>query len=166
MKLHLDIKTLIFISLTASTTFMFLSHPISLMLLIIFQTMAVCLMAWLMISSSYLSYILFLIFMGGLMVLFIYISSLASNEKFSLNYNNSVYIMALIYFWLIFLFYYTDEQLSFLSCSESTGMIFKIFSLSLSTPSIMTFLYLFLTLIVAVKLTSYIEGPMRSKTNT
>merc|ERR1712198_806681 len=60
-----------------------LSHPLAIGLALLSQTILICLITGLSSSSFWFSYILFLIFLGGILVLFIYVTSLASNEMFT-----------------------------------------------------------------------------------
>lgn len=60
-----------------------INHPIMLMLAILAQVTLSAVTLYLTNPTSWASLILFLIYVGGLIVLFIYITSLASNEKFS-----------------------------------------------------------------------------------
>nr|ADD62154.1 NADH dehydrogenase subunit 6 [Takobia yixiani] len=69
-----------------SLFFMFLSHPVSMGLTLIMHALLVGVTAGLLSGSLWFSYILFLVFLGGVLVLYIYMTSLASNEKFSTNF--------------------------------------------------------------------------------
>jgi len=76
-------------------------HPVIILILILIQSTILCLIIWIYLNSSWLSYILFLIFLGGLIVLFMYITRLASNEKFELrltNLNQAIIVRVLINF--------------------------------------------------------------------
>lgn len=59
------------------------TNPITMVIIIVVQSLLICLILFMSMSMSWYSYILFLIFMGGLIVLFIYICRIASNEIFS-----------------------------------------------------------------------------------
>nr|YP_001798490.1 NADH dehydrogenase subunit 6 [Orchesella villosa]ABS57588.1 NADH dehydrogenase subunit 6 [Orchesella villosa] len=151
------------LSATISMTLMMMSHPISILVLILIQTMNMCLIIWVKMSTSWLSYILFLIFLGGLMVLFMYITSLASNEKFELNVNSSYNMVVGMSFFFIITF--TTLFFDKIKTAENIT-IMKQASMLFSTPMFtITFLimtYLLMTLIIAVKITSKFEGPLRS----
>lgn len=51
-------------------------------LILLIQTFLICLISGIILKSFWFSYIIFLIFLGGLLILFSYILSLASNEIF------------------------------------------------------------------------------------
>nr|QPN49473.1 NADH dehydrogenase subunit 6 [Lycorma delicatula]QPN49486.1 NADH dehydrogenase subunit 6 [Lycorma delicatula]QPN49499.1 NADH dehydrogenase subunit 6 [Lycorma delicatula]QPN49512.1 NADH dehydrogenase subunit 6 [Lycorma delicatula]QPN49525.1 NADH dehydrogenase subunit 6 [Lycorma delicatula] len=59
-----------------------LKHPMSLGSMMIFQTALMCSNNSMTIKSSWYLYIMFLTTVGGLMIMFMYMSSIASNEKF------------------------------------------------------------------------------------
>jgi NADH-ubiquinone oxidoreductase chain 6 len=54
-------------------------------LVLLIQTLIVALLTGVLASSFWFSYILFLVFLGGMLVLFIYVTRLASNEMFSIS---------------------------------------------------------------------------------
>merc|ERR1712121_349705 len=123
------------------------------------------------------SYILFLIFLGGILVLFIYITSLASNEIF----NTSISIITFIFirmFIILLLTIITDnsiltqlnyfkipivfKELPHISDISLVSMIYNSTNLNLT---IFIVFYLFLTLIVVVKITNIFFGPLRLSIN-
>jgi NADH-ubiquinone oxidoreductase chain 6 len=66
--------------------FIVLNHPISLGLVLIAHTLLISVVTGVVGGHFWFSYILFLVFLGGVLVLFIYITSLASNEKFTFDW--------------------------------------------------------------------------------
>lgn len=60
-------------------------HPLSAGLVLLIQTTLVAVASGTLNKTFWFSYILFLIFLGGILVLFIYVASLASNEQFSID---------------------------------------------------------------------------------
>lgn len=156
------IKLFIFISIALSLTFIGGSHPVRLIIIILAQTITLCLLIWTFNKIRWFSYILFLIFLGGLMVLFIYISSLASNEIFSLNLKRTIstYFYSTIILTIILITLVNQTKTQEFSSPEKRFRI--IFSYSIALPTITTIIYLLLTLIVVVKITSKYEGPLRN----
>nr|UXW88440.1 NADH dehydrogenase subunit 6 [Henosepilachna vigintioctomaculata] len=71
--------------MTFSLILIFLKHPLSLGFFILIQTILISMMMGMFYNFWY-SYILFLIMIGGLLILFIYMTSIASNEKFKSNF--------------------------------------------------------------------------------
>lgn len=76
--------------------FISLSHPIALGLSLIIHTLLVRAATGLAGGHYWFSYILFLVFLGGVLVLFIYITSLASNEKFSVGWGTIIAVSGLV----------------------------------------------------------------------
>lgn len=63
-----------------------LSSPLSIGLCLLLLTLFIALTAGLMYAKLWLSYILVLVFLGGLLVIFIYVALVASNEQFYLSW--------------------------------------------------------------------------------
>ncbi len=126
--------------------------------------------------SFWFSYILFLIFLGGILVLFIYVTSLASNEMFK---PSIVYILTIIMISSIgTLFLFLDPIIlmqntlikirSFIKaffCSRDIELISTIYRRSNMNLTIFIVFYLLLTLIVVVKVTGNFFGPLRLSVN-
>nr|YP_009753987.1 NADH dehydrogenase subunit 6 [Oeneis urda]QIT06527.1 NADH dehydrogenase subunit 6 [Oeneis urda] len=160
------------------TIFMFfVNHPISMGLLILIQTLLICLLLGMLINSYWFSYILFLVFLGGLLVLFIYVSSIASNElmNFSLinKFNFTIPIMILLITILLknnlnWLNLSLNEDMNnfintfLFSYNENNINLFKLYNEQTYLLMIMMIIYLFITLIAVVKITNIFFGPLRS----
>uniref|UniRef100_A0AAU7BAG8 NADH-ubiquinone oxidoreductase chain 6 n=1 Tax=Maotoweta virescens TaxID=3073469 RepID=A0AAU7BAG8_9ORTH len=167
--------TTLLMTLMLNITFMMSTHPMMMMFMIILQTLLICLLTGFITQSFWFSYILFLVFLGGMLVLFIYITSLASNELF---YIQIKHFIALICLSLIFLFFFIDPFLLLPSSlnndmsmlnenniiySEMNFSLNKLFNESTNIITLMLVLYLFLTLIMVVKITNIFQGPLRQK---
>lgn len=141
-------------------------------LALIFQTLIICLSCGYSSKITWLSYILFLIFLGATLVLFIYVASLASDEIFRLSYRISAVIIApfllrtplIIKDELVFSLK-LNRELSSMTKSEATvNPILNLRIIYNPTTCFLTafvILYLLLTLIVVVKLRSSFSGPLR-----
>nr|AYN73205.1 NADH dehydrogenase subunit 6 [Pollostacris sp. OR322] len=154
--------------------FMSLNHPMSMVLFIIIQTLLTGLMTGTIMESFWLSYILFLTFLGGMLVLFIYIASIASNELFQ---PKSMIMMIALITWTTFMiiFVFLDKMMfiDFFKNSETLNLnkltSLQEMSISLNklynNPSfiitMMMMIYLFLTLLAVVKITNINQGPIR-----
>lgn len=117
-------------------------------------------------------------FVGGILILFIYISSLASNEKinfslkplikFILFLNLSVIIILCIdKFYLINWFFNQETNLNLLSflIPENYLSLSQIYNPPNNIIILVLINYLLLTLIIVVKLTNSFIGPLRPKNN-
>nr|YP_010827583.1 NADH dehydrogenase subunit 6 [Galinthias amoena]WFD61179.1 NADH dehydrogenase subunit 6 [Galinthias amoena] len=160
---------LLSISIMLSIIFIFLNHPLSMGLILFLQTISLCLISGFMSLSFWFSYILLLIYLGGMLVLFMYITSLASNEMFY--YSNKI-LFTIILFPLILLFLYimnfNYSMNSYENMENSSSMqiisnnfLLKMYNQPTNMMTIMIASYLFLTLIAVVKIINIYKGPLR-----
>nr|UDP56664.1 NADH dehydrogenase subunit 6 [Antheraea formosana] len=155
-----------------------LNHPLSMGLMILTQTLLTCLLSGMMIKTYWFSYILFLTFLGGLLVLFIYVSSIASNELFSFNFNMKLYFFFSIFMMFIFMILFYNN-LKWMNFNINNSEMFNFFNMIMffnenkinlnklynNQSSLLTYLliiYLFIALIAMVKITNIFYGPLRS----
>nr|QWT29592.1 NADH dehydrogenase subunit 6 [Abraxas latifasciata] len=158
-----------------------MNHPLSIGLMILLQTLLMCLISGMLIKTYWFSYILFLTFLGGLLVLFIYVSSIASNEMFKLNFNMKMYFLMIFNFFIIvqIYLYFFNENLNWLNMSnninDNDNLMFMTFFNNENKISLnklynnhfymlmfMLVIYLFISLIAIVKITNIFYGPLRS----
>lgn len=121
-----------------------------------------CIIIWTIIKTRWFSFILFLIFLGGLMVLFVYVVRLAANEKFELNLEE----IKKLTMWLIIALLVTFLSSFFTKIFEFNSFnlyeqAIIIFSGEIMIIILLIIAYLLFTLIVAVKISSKYEGPLR-----
>nr|QTZ19004.1 NADH dehydrogenase subunit 6 [Manota sp. WQY001] len=165
--------------LMLSFIFTQMMHPLSMGLILLIQTFIICLMMGLMMKTFWFSYILFLIFLGGMLILFMYVTSLTSNEMFSMS-KNLIFIFMLIFMYLLIILYIKDymntsminnnetinmKNLSNLIYNTNYNNLIKLYNFPMNFLTIMLIFYLFLTLIVAVKITNFFYGPLRPMFN-
>ena len=164
--------TLITIPTIITLSFLFtrLTHPLSLGITLLLQTVFISLTVGISTYSFWFSYILFIIFLGGILVLFIYVASLASNEIFSFSLFTFFSYRRVILFSSILLSF-LDPLISPGLSSLPTSSV----STLLSTPSVVRWIYnspsisftlfiisyLLLTLLVVVKIVNLFKGPLR-----
>ena len=164
--------TLLFIPsiLMLSLLFTRLTHPLSIGLTLLIQTVLISLTTGLATYSYWFSYILFIIFLGGILVLFIYVTSLASNEPFSFFFSTFGFILAFLLFILplsylsrrLFNLNITHSPLSSLSSNISNIFIIRwIYRSNLILFTLFIIIYLLLTLVVVVKISNLFKGPLR-----
>nr|YP_009489631.1 NADH dehydrogenase subunit 6 [Mimoides lysithous]SPP23534.1 NADH dehydrogenase subunit 6 [Mimoides lysithous] len=164
-----------------SLLMLFINHPLSMGFMILIQTMLTCLLSGMLINSYWFSYILFLVFLGGLLVLFIYVSSIASNEMFQPNFIMKFLFFLLLFFSLIFslLFMFNLNWLNFFFNDEMNNMmnyyiffnnenkinLSKLYNNQIYMLMMMLIIYLFITLVSVVKITNIFFGPLRTMMN-
>nr|URX53665.1 NADH dehydrogenase subunit 6 [Bifiditermes nr. madagascariensis] len=159
-------KTLMVISTLMSATFTQMIHPLAMGIMLLSQTVMMCLISGLMHQMFWFQYILFMVFVGGMLVLFIYVASLASNEMFSLSTTTILTMMMLMSTLMMIKDWTTTngQDLTPLNSpmdNEITTMTEKMFNLPEGNLTILMALYLLMTLIVVVKITNVSKGPLR-----
>nr|UQJ75206.1 NADH dehydrogenase subunit 6 [Kalotermes flavicollis]URH16486.1 NADH dehydrogenase subunit 6 [Kalotermes flavicollis] len=160
MKMMMTASTLLSIMFTQ------MNHPLAMGLMLLMQTMLMCLISGLMHQSFWFQYILFMVFVGGMLVLFIYVTSLASNEMLSLSTKMMVLTMPAAIIMITLKDWTTlnnKEMTNYetMLMNEVTTMTSKLYNQPTGTMTILAALYLFLTLIVVVKITNISKGPLR-----
>nr|YP_009537854.1 NADH dehydrogenase subunit 6 [Limenitis glorifica]AYN60571.1 NADH dehydrogenase subunit 6 [Limenitis glorifica] len=158
----------------------FINHPLAMGILILIQTLFTCLISGMLINTYWFSYILFLIFLGGLLVLFIYVSSVASNELFKIHFIEKfsyIYIIFIMIFSILYKnnliwmnFSFNDEMINFFNSNlffnnEYNFNLSKLYNNQNYFLMMMLIIYLFITLIAIVKITNIFFGPLRSFNN-
>nr|UGN61651.1 NADH dehydrogenase subunit 6 [Cryptocercus wolongensis] len=155
-------------SITLSMMFTQMNHPLAMGMMLLIQTILVCLMSGMMSQSFWFAYIMFLIFIGGMLVLFIYVTSLASNEMLTLS--TKMLITSMISMMLLLLTMknwmkinnsetMTNEELNL--NNENQTQLNKLYNKPNGKMTIMLASYLFLALITVVKITNITKGPLR-----
>nr|UBU97865.1 NADH dehydrogenase subunit 6 [Gryllus bimaculatus] len=159
--------------LMINTLFIMMSHPLAITLLIIIQTMMICITTGSISYSFWFSYILFLIFLGGMLVLFIYITSLASNEMFQLPVKTMIINFMMSITIILTMSYMFNHMLSFhmymndsftnkiINITMENNNLNQLYNYPNFIMTIITIMYLLITLIIIVKITSFQEGPLR-----
>nr|YP_010132039.1 NADH dehydrogenase subunit 6 [Periscepsia handlirschi]QQD89773.1 NADH dehydrogenase subunit 6 [Periscepsia handlirschi] len=158
--------------------FMFMKHPMTMGLTLLIQTLLICLYSGLITKSFWFSYILFLIFIGGMLVLFIYMTSLASNEMFSFSLKLMIYCL-IMFSILTFILFMIDKNMwmhfknlelksiynlnSYLT--ENSLTLNKLYNYPNNFLTILLMNYLLITLIAVVKITKLFKGPLRPMFN-
>nr|QRW36355.1 NADH dehydrogenase subunit 6 [Hydroporus sp. IBE<ESP> AN585] len=169
--------TIIFLNLMFSMIFLFMNHPMSMGLILMVQTILIVLITGLYSYSFWFSYILFLIMIGGMLILFMYMTSLASNEKFKISKNIIIIMMMMMLILIIsynndsLLLEYINKNSNFMESLNNLMMLKNENSLSLymlyNNPNflinILMINYLLITLIAVIKITKSNNGPLRQK---
>nr|UEK25922.1 NADH dehydrogenase subunit 6 [Hemigrapsus takanoi] len=155
--------------LVFSLLFTQLSHPLAMGLMLFIQTVLISITIGIFNFSFWFSYILFLVFLGGMLVLFIYVASLASNESFSFSLLSFLFFLSITSM-LTFFLAWLDPFITSLNSSTSSSLTYFI-----STPFIINWVYntpsmvftifivsyLLLMLIIVVKIVNLFKGPLR-----
>nr|QRZ60672.1 NADH dehydrogenase subunit 6 [Prosthiochaeta sp. CAU WL-2019511] len=155
--------------------FIQMNHPLAMGLMLLLQTLMVCLMTGLINKSFWFAYILFLVFLGGMLVLFIYVTSLASNEMFSMSMKTTttaISVFLILMIMSLFIdkpsmasFYMNHEMEPIFNLSyylkENTLNLKSLYNYPNNIITTMLMNYLLVTLIAVVKITKMFYGPLR-----
>lgn len=145
-------------------------HPIYILILIIIYRGIIC---FIISSWSYnfmYSIILFLIIVRGILIIFLYFSSLISNDqtKFTINFPLILrfFLNIIIFIYIIKYFNYTNYNFNEILTSFSLNNnifnnIFHIFSYPYSNITLICILYLLLTLFTIIKICSIKTSTLR-----
>nr|APX40535.1 NADH dehydrogenase subunit 6 [Chaetocnema tibialis] len=145
-----------------------IKHPLTYGLILLIQTILTSLLTGMMMMNFWYSYILFLIMIGGMLILFIYMTSIASNEKFKTNMSmfTIIIIFMLLMMMILILDDYYNLKLKSIMTYKMNNFMWS-FSKYFKFPSyflmLLMMIYLFITLILAVKMTNLSYGPLRQK---
>nr|AVJ52588.1 NADH dehydrogenase subunit 6 [Orsilochides guttata] len=149
-----------------AVTFLWLKHPLSMGFILILQTIIIAMVAGMMMSNFFFSYIIMIIMLSGALVLFIYMSSVASNEKFKTPVTMMITFnfMFLLSMAIINKIMELNEYPLNSNFSPSTMTLAKLFNNMSSYLTISVIFYLLLTMIIVSFIASSKEGPLRMKT--
>nr|YP_010983163.1 NADH dehydrogenase subunit 6 [Fulgoraria rupestris rupestris]WOJ51895.1 NADH dehydrogenase subunit 6 [Fulgoraria rupestris rupestris] len=143
-----------------------MTQPLSLGLVIILSTLLMCIIASMTLSAWY-SYILFLIYVGGLLVMFAYVAALSPNVLFG-SVNMMLVFLVLIMPLSLFLYFYPFIDLSFMCTNELFMKLkfMKTYSMEMVSPHMISILIglatiLLVTLVVVVKICYYHHASLR-----
>nr|YP_009020002.1 NADH dehydrogenase subunit 6 [Adelphocoris fasciaticollis]AHK09967.1 NADH dehydrogenase subunit 6 [Adelphocoris fasciaticollis]AHL44278.1 NADH dehydrogenase subunit 6 [Adelphocoris suturalis]ANT45781.1 NADH dehydrogenase subunit 6 [Adelphocoris fasciaticollis]ANT45807.1 NADH dehydrogenase subunit 6 [Adelphocoris suturalis] len=159
--------TITFMMLTINMMMIYMKHPLSMGMMLILQTMLMSMLTGLM-NSFWMSYILLISMLSGALVLFIYMSSVASNEKFMNKKWMWMFAMTMLMMSLLFLFlekkmiiknnYFSMEMMN-----NDIYPLNKMFNMENMIMIMFLIMYLLLTMIVSTYMVNISEGPMRFK---
>nr|UXX49962.1 NADH dehydrogenase subunit 6 [Chrysotus sp.] len=158
-----------------SMIFIQMNHPLAMGLMLLIQTMFICLITGIVSKSFWFSYVLFLVFLGGMLVLFIYVTSLASNEMFSMSMKTTMFCLFFMIITIMASFmldpilinsFHENNEMSELMnytnmIKENNMMLNKIYNFPTNYMTLILINYLLITLIAIVKITNVFYGPLR-----
>nr|CTP93717.1 NADH dehydrogenase subunit 6 [Pseudoniphargus gorbeanus] len=151
-----------------SMMFISSNSPLLLSIIIILQTITIAIMLTLFTVSSWFSFMLLMVYLSGMMIVFIYVSSVASNELFYMDKYNYMFVLMFIPLIIMMMPNMENTQsevTSTLTMNYTSATItktIKLFSKSLYLMTIMLIIYILLTMIMVMKNSSFSTGPLRS----
>jgi len=134
----------------------FSSHPVNLAGLLILRRLFISAFL-ILVSSSWLFYLLILMFLGGVIVIITYMTSLAANEKLFLVPNFKKFSLAPPLF--LVLIFVQEDYTKFILTSEFS-FVGGVFSVRFVFQLLTCFLLLLLAIIRVIKLIKLEDGPL------
>nr|YP_010585936.1 NADH dehydrogenase subunit 6 [Maesaipsyche stengeli]UZZ43659.1 NADH dehydrogenase subunit 6 [Maesaipsyche stengeli] len=156
--------------MTNSLIMLSIKSPLPLGMMLMFQTLLICFSINMMINMYWISYIMYLIMLGGLLILLMYMCSIASNEM--INPLKSLIIFLFMFMSMFFIFFFFlnhpitnsfNLNLENFMINENTILINKIYNKFTFKLSMMLIIYMLIILSVVSKLTNSNQGPLRPK---
>nr|YP_010147362.1 NADH dehydrogenase subunit 6 [Plautia crossota]QQP22173.1 NADH dehydrogenase subunit 6 [Plautia crossota] len=142
---------------------MMLNHPLSMGLILILQTLITAMLIGYMMNSFLFSYIIIIIMLSGALVLFIYMASIASNEKFKLSIKNLLLSMSVFLMSLMWLFLYNKMNLPNNMIYIEELSLIKLFNTNTAKITLLMIIYLLLAMIAVSNIAKTNNGPLRMK---
>nr|AZZ89112.1 NADH dehydrogenase subunit 6 [Magadhaideus sp. n. SX-2018] len=161
-------KFMTIMMLTSSIIIVMMRHPLSLGLMLMIQTTMMCVYSSMIMSTSWFGYILFITIIGGLMIMFMYMSSIASNEKFK---TSKILIPMMILTTIILTMTIQDPSMEefnkikeiklFTLNSEEMLSTSKFLMDYKSNLTILIMMILLLTMVAVTNISNTFEGPLK-----
>nr|YP_011009668.1 NADH dehydrogenase subunit 6 [Hygia bidentata]WPV77660.1 NADH dehydrogenase subunit 6 [Hygia bidentata] len=155
------------IMITLALNFMWLNHPVSMGILIILQTLMVSMVVGLYLSSFFFSYIIMITMLSGMLVLFIYMASVASNEKFTVSMKMIIISMLMMLIGMILQKNYMHDEMKMMLMKISSDKLLlqNMFNNKTKFITMMMIMYLLFTMMTISYIVNISEGPLRMYKN-
>nr|YP_010528100.1 NADH dehydrogenase subunit 6 [Mycterothrips gongshanensis]UXW64202.1 NADH dehydrogenase subunit 6 [Mycterothrips gongshanensis] len=153
--------TKMFFTLMFMTMFLLMmlsNHPLILGLLVILQSIFISSIISHSFSITWFSFLIFMIYLGGILMLFSYIISLTKSEEPMIKKKS---ILIFFIMMILILWGEKEESLTKMSKMEVKNLLSSLFSNSLKI-SILMMIFLLLIMIMVVFLTESSKGSMRT----
>nr|APX40015.1 NADH dehydrogenase subunit 6 [Lachnaia pubescens] len=162
---------LISMIIITSITFCLMKHPLTSGLTLLIQTVLIAMISGTMNLDFWFSYIVFLIMIGGMLVLFIYMTSVASNEKFKFSLPMTIFITSgtvasastILIDSALNLYSLRPIEMSPDKIKISAFLLNKYLNYPHSMIYLLMVTYLLITLIAVVKITIKTKSTLRQK---
>nr|ATN23527.1 NADH dehydrogenase subunit 6 [Neolema sp. EMHAU-15071012] len=149
--------TMIFMSLL----FMFMKHPLSMGMILLSQTILISLTIGMSQLNFWYAYILFIIMIGGMLILFMYMTSVASNEKFKFSFKLMMMMILILIIFMMLIPELINFYMNFKTYYSITNSLNKYFNKPNNMIMYLMFFYLLITMIMVTKITKIEKGPLR-----
>nr|CCI71921.1 NADH dehydrogenase subunit 6 [Metacrangonyx longipes] len=157
-----------FLSYMLIIIFFYSWHPLFMGVMIALQSVLVALIIYIFNSTPWFSYLLFMIFLSGMMIILIYVSSLASNLTMKYFFLELSSITTFMVLFLFFANYYSDKNYFYdnsVNFSNLPNLIVfssSVYSKYMYLFTVLLICYLLMILILVVKNSLFTKGPLRA----
>nr|AXS64889.1 NADH dehydrogenase subunit 6 [Tenebrionoidea sp. 14 KM-2017] len=155
------------INLMLSSMLIFMTHPLSVIMILMTQTICISMTCGWLSINMWFSYILFLIMIGGMLIIFLYMTSIASNEKIQISIPMTM-MAFMIFLSSLFMLKTSEKVMIEKNQNPLINKSLDLFNMSLTKyfmfPNFtitMMIIYLLIALIAIVKITNFKHGPIR-----
>jgi len=138
-------------------TLLNLIHPISLGLILIFYSLLMGATV-ILFTAPWFFYLLVLVFLGGVIILIIYIRTLAANEKFIILETSNLFLVIIRGLVIRLILPSTYNYL--MKSSPNINIVINLYEYANSRLSMFLILYLLITIVCVVKLVKFEKGPL------
>lgn len=147
--------------------FLFNTHPLIIRFILILFRLVYGFILAISAPTTWIRYILIIVFLRGIMIIILYITRLSSNENIKINIKTLIISLLLIIpaSVLIFLIPVDKNPLNNIILhyfrSNTFELVYKTYRRVLSDLTVILIIYLLIVLIVAVKIISLGRGPLK-----
>nr|YP_010586573.1 NADH dehydrogenase subunit 6 [Setodes brevicaudatus]UZZ44387.1 NADH dehydrogenase subunit 6 [Setodes brevicaudatus] len=149
---------------------LFTTYPMSILILLMIQVITLNIMMGILNKTFWFSYILFIITISGLLIMFIYLTSLTSNYINLINFKKwlilfiFIFLTSLAIYKMINSSMYYNLSLNFMDMNNKMNnlSLMKFYNNQLMIISFLLMNYLFFTMIIINKIINLMKGPLRS----
>nr|ARW70227.1 NADH dehydrogenase subunit 6 [Schlechtendalia peitan] len=159
------IKVILLTNMLLAIMLTTMKSPLKSNLTILFQSISLTMMINLINKTSWISFMIFILYIGGLMIIFLYISSIAFNE-ININSINKIFMLMLI---IIMIYYFNPlmlmENFKFNNnyLFEDNFYLMNMFNMPNNLMIYFTLMILFIMLILIIWMLKLNKGPIRQK---
>nr|AND96162.1 NADH deshydrogenase subunit 6 [Euoniticellus fulvus] len=153
-----------------SMLMVWMKHPLSMGLILLIQTINLSLYIGYYNVTYWFSYILFLIMIGGMLILFIYMTSVASNEKFNPSMNLMILSITTFTLWLSLyliinpIYMKINYKNEIMQMNMINTMLTKYINFPNNYIYYLLIIYLLITMLVIIQITNFKMGTLRPST--
>nr|YP_010827544.1 NADH dehydrogenase subunit 6 [Sinocentrus brevicornis]WFD60963.1 NADH dehydrogenase subunit 6 [Sinocentrus brevicornis] len=138
--------------------------PMSMGMMLLMQTLLSISLMNTMNISSWIPMITFLTMIGGLLIIFMYMSSITSNEKFKMNTKMLLPLILMAITMEEMMNEFQNQEMQYMNMiSDKMMSMTKMYNKSMMM-TLMVILYMLLTMLIVNKIVKMFEGPLRSNT--